>query len=149
MTAGKVPGKGSNKMNMKCAKVKRMLSLVLDNEAPIAVLAQVEQHIARCDACRREFEELKALKRLLISVPAPEMPSYLTAKTIARLRETEDSYRPVISVLWRIAAVLLIAVGLGLGVVIGRGLAGNGVISEEIATLNAEPSFEQFLTGER
>ncbi len=149
MTAGKVPGKGSNNMNMKCAKVRRMLSLVLDNEAPIAVMAQVEEHIARCAACRREFEELKAVKRLLTSVPAPEMPPYLTAKTIARLREAEKSYRPVVSVLWRIAALLLIVVGLGLGVVIGRGLTGNGVISEEIATLNAEPSFEQFLTGGR
>lgn len=136
-------------MKMKCDKVKRMLSLVLDGEAPAELRVAVEDHIERCAECRKEFQELKEIKALLQSMPSPEMPSYLTARTLARLREKESAHPGFIPVLWRIAAVLLVAVGLGLGVVIGQGLAGNGGTGDEIATLNAEPTLEEFLGGGR
>lgn len=148
-TAGKTQGKGSNNMKMNCAKVKRMLSLVLDGEAPAELRAAVEDHLERCAGCRKEFQELKEIKALLQSMPSPEMPSYLTARVLARLQEKESAQPGFIPVLWRIAAALLIAIGLGLGVVIGQGLAGNGGTGDEIATLNAEPTLEEFFGGGR
>ena len=136
-------------MNMKCNKVKKMLSSLLDNELPEEVRVDVEHHLARCEMCRRELEELKEIKMLLTSLPTPVLPGYLTSRIVARLQVTEIRHQVVSPLLWRVAAGLLITVGLWLGVMIGRGLAVNSGTNNVLATLNAEPSIDEFFAGWR
>jgi len=50
---------------MSCERFKPMLTGYLDGELDPAERAQVEQHLAGCEACARELEELTALKEEL------------------------------------------------------------------------------------
>lgn len=136
-------------MKMKCTKVKKMFSSLLDNELQKEVRVDVESHLGRCEMCRRDLEELKEIKTLLTSLPTPVMPGYLTSRIVARLQETEIRHQVVTPLVWRVAAGLLITVGLWLGVMVGGGLAVNGGTNNEIATLNAEPSIDEFFAGWR
>ncbi|MGQ9678766.1 MAG: anti-sigma factor family protein [bacterium] len=136
-------------MNMKCKKVQKLLSRLFDNELKEELRVAIENHLARCEMCRKDFEELKDLKAVLNSIPSPVVPYYLTTRIVAQLRKTDRPHQVVSPLVWRVAAGILITIGLGLGVIIGRGLAVNGSISDEIATLNAEPSIDEFFTGWR
>jgi anti-sigma factor RsiW len=46
-----------------------LLSAYIDHELPDADMAAVERHLAECDACRAEYEELRALSTLVRGLP--------------------------------------------------------------------------------
>ncbi len=48
-----------------------LLNAYLDGELQAARLQQVEEHLASCEDCRRELEELRRLSGLLQALPAP------------------------------------------------------------------------------
>ena len=103
--------------------------------------AAVEEHLARCVACREEVAELNAARDRLGAVPpealldelhdlpdedTPEPGDLLLRHTLRRVRaERARRYRP--KPLMAAAAVILAAVAVGGGVLIGRhGLAPAG-----------------------
>lgn len=49
-----------------------LLSAYIDQELPAADMAAVEQHLAACDTCRAEYEELRALSTLVRELPIYE-----------------------------------------------------------------------------
>lgn len=73
---------GNNNM---CAGMETKLAdLLLDPEnAP----AKVKTHVAACDGCQRELEELRATMGLMDAWEAPEPNPYWTTRFEARLRE--------------------------------------------------------------
>lgn len=67
-----------------CAKVKRILSRYIDNEATDADTALVRSHLERCLPCRQEFSALAGAKGLISGMERKVLPQdYL----ILRLRE--------------------------------------------------------------
>jgi hypothetical protein len=46
-----------------------LLSAYIDHELPAADMAAVEEHLAVCDACRAEYEELRGLSTLVRELP--------------------------------------------------------------------------------
>jgi predicted anti-sigma-YlaC factor YlaD len=48
-----------------CARVRRALSLVLDDEADAFDLRAVAVHIGRCEVCRRYLRDVSAITRQL------------------------------------------------------------------------------------
>jgi anti-sigma factor RsiW len=46
---------------------------------------RVQQHVAVCDACRRELEVWQGYSRELVRLPAPVAPKYLAERTSARV----------------------------------------------------------------
>jgi hypothetical protein len=61
-----------------------MADLLLD---PASAPAKVHEHVAGCENCRRELEELKATMGLLDGWKAPEPNPYFMTRMQARMRE--------------------------------------------------------------
>jgi hypothetical protein len=70
---------------LKCTEVAtRLADLLLDPEtAP----AKVVEHVAECESCRKELDELKAAVTLLDAWEAPEPSPYFLTRLDARMRE--------------------------------------------------------------
>jgi anti-sigma factor RsiW len=62
----------------------KLANLLLD---PAAAPAEVQEHVAGCDRCRRELDELRATISLLDTWKEPEPSPYFMTRMQARLRE--------------------------------------------------------------
>lgn len=72
------------------------LGALLDGELPQELAGEVGRHVAKCDACAAELEQVRALRERVrrIERPAPRAPDSLLARferarRLAR-REPED-----------------------------------------------------------
>ena len=72
------------KMNKCTAMETKLANLLLD---PSAASAELKQHVAGCDDCRRELDELRATMALMDAWKAPEPNPYFMTRMEARLRE--------------------------------------------------------------
>ncbi len=63
----------------------RLLSAYLDVELASEEMAEVRSHLADCPHCRAEMEELRATRRLLGSLEAPDLPQGFAADLWLRL----------------------------------------------------------------
>jgi hypothetical protein len=68
----------------------RLADLLLD---PETVPATVKTHVAECDGCRRELDELRATMSVMDAWEVPEPNPYFMTRFQARLRE-EKQARP-------------------------------------------------------
>ena len=66
----------------------RLADLLLD---PETVPAAVKTHVAECDGCRRELEELRATMSVMDAWEAPEPNPYFMTRFQARLREEQQA----------------------------------------------------------
>jgi len=72
------------KMSKCTAMETKLANLLLD---PSAASAEVKQHVAGCEDCRRELAELQATMALMDAWKAPEPNPYFMTRMEARLRE--------------------------------------------------------------
>jgi len=63
-----------------------LVNLLLD---PETVPATVKTHVAECDGCRRELDELRATMSVMDAWEAPEPNPYFMTRFQARLREEQ------------------------------------------------------------
>lgn len=61
-------------MPERCDAVEPLLSAYLDEELPPTERDRVAQHLARCDACAHDVEELRAVRTLARSLPVRCVP---------------------------------------------------------------------------
>ncbi len=66
----------------------KLAELLLD---PAQVPAKVHAHVADCEACRRELEELKATVGLLDAWEVPEPNPFFMTRMQARLRQEQEA----------------------------------------------------------
>jgi anti-sigma factor RsiW len=123
-------------MTMKCDEV-RLLLVSFANGALAGTRAEaVRQHVAACVRCREELAQLVADAELLRKEEKPEVPAYLGSRIMAGIRERQGQARPWLAAaapvgqyglsraMARVAAVVLVAVGVWVGTVLGRGMVG-------------------------
>jgi predicted anti-sigma-YlaC factor YlaD len=140
----------SNK-TMNCRQVKRLLPPSLDEELSGRVRDNVTTHLASCPACRSELEALKADIGLLELAGAPEVTPFLATRVLAEIRQRKAAlvrrgFRPG-WVLGAVGATMLIALSLGVGTLVGSGLAQGraGAAGDDIfTTATADPSLETY-----
>jgi hypothetical protein len=78
-----------NEMKNNCTGMESKLAdLLLD---PPSVSAKVHAHVAECDDCRGELEELKATMGLLDAWQVPEPSPFFMTRMQARMREERES----------------------------------------------------------
>ena len=145
----------SNK-TMNCGQVKRLLPPLLDEELSGGVRDGVTNHLASCPTCRTELQELQADLGILEQVKAPEVTPFLATRVMAEIRQRQTvvarrGFRPGL-VLAAMGAAMLVAVSLGVGTLVGSGLAQGraGASGDDIfTTATVDPSLEtyQSLTG--
>lgn len=100
---------------MACDEYKELLSAFLDGELLAEERTRAEAHLETCPECRRLFDELRAVDTHLAVLPritaSPDFGPRL-GKRIRRPRIV--TFRPAARIAWAAAAVVLVAVGLGL-----------------------------------
>jgi hypothetical protein len=70
-------------------ELRRRLSAYLEADLAAGERARIEEHLAGCPECRREYLELRHTVDLLRGLLEPEPPLDLAGRVIARLREGE------------------------------------------------------------
>lgn len=136
---------------MKCNEILRLLPPYLDGEVPGRVRDGIAAHLSSCPACRSEMEALKADVGLLELAGTPEVTPFLAARVMADIRQRQAipvrrGFRPG-WVLSMAAGVILVALSLGVGTLVGSGLAqgSTSTTGDDIfATATADPSLETY-----
>ena len=77
------------RMKTNCAGMDAKLADVLLD--PHAAPAKVQAHVAECEHCQGELEELKATMQLLDAWEAPEPSPYFLTRLGARMREEREA----------------------------------------------------------
>ena len=75
-----------------CKKFRLMADEYIEGELTAAEMREFEAHIAECEDCRKEFEELRALKEAIRSAEE-EMPEGLHSRIMASI-ESEPKKKP-------------------------------------------------------
>ena len=107
---------------MCCEQIERQLGRYVDKELSAAERNEVDDHLESCSGCRAELSELR---ELVGGIPNPEsasVPDSLWERIEHRLDQTERAVPPTLpmrrlrlqSVPWTIAAVVALAIGLGM-----------------------------------
>jgi anti-sigma factor RsiW len=134
--------------SMNCGQVKRLLPPFLDEELSGRVRENIASHLASCPACRTELEALKADIHFLKQTETPEVTPFLATRVMAEIRAGK---RPVPNGFGRLvgslAAVLVVAVSIGVGVLFGSGLAQTSAPIAENSTEAAVSYVESSTTG--
>ncbi len=126
-----------------CHEVIEKLNAYLDGELPSRAGAEVRDHLAACARCTAELEKLQRLNRALDElqgmVPPAQFPSRIRELALSRRQAADGSFalpddldeagslrrtrRALLSrVLTRVAAGVLVAGGLWMGLSLGGGL---------------------------
>ncbi len=136
---------------MKCDEVRLLLVSFADGALADARAEAVRAHVAGCAGCREELAQLAADAELLRREEKPEVPAYLGSRIIAGIRDRQAEAKPWLAaaapvgqhglsrVMARVAAVVLVAVGVWLGTALARGIAGpQQSLPERLAQLGIE-----------
>ncbi len=121
---------------MDCKDAQRRFNAYLDGELPAETSALVHEHLRECPRCSEELGRHRALQRLMDGLPGMTVPQGFASSVRARAaRRLSTVGQPILvaprrpaPILARLAAVLVVAVGVMLG----------GLMSSSIAHLQAE-----------
>lgn len=110
---------------MKCKQVQCLLSAYSDGELAGKSQVAIEAHLGECPACRSELEAMAADRQTLRLVSAVEHPAFMMTRVIAEVRSRPGARREFAlgRVLSTAAAVLVVAASIGVGTLVGTGLA--------------------------
>jgi len=129
---------------MECQAVQEQLSAWLDDELSEATGAMLTAHLARCEACRREWRQLQALDAALGNLAEP-VPVGLAEKVAAKVR------RPRRRSGWQATALAAcLVLGIALGGTMARSFYGGAAPNEggaEVASLEVFHDFPQGSLG--
>jgi hypothetical protein len=79
---------------MNCAEIHERVALAAYGELPDDQVHQLERHLAGCEPCRTERDQLLALKTLASAYPVLEPNPNLVARSRTRLEEALDALPP-------------------------------------------------------
>jgi hypothetical protein len=89
----RVTGTGK-KMGLQCPKAKQLFSPYLDGAVTGTEMLALQDHLAACAACDREYQALRRTQELLVSVGRPKVPADLGLKLrLAVSREAAPARR--------------------------------------------------------
>ncbi len=129
---------------MKCDEVKLLLVSLADGALRERESQVVQAHVVTCASCRQESELLKADAELLRRDVRPEVPAYLATRIMAEVRARQHQARPWFGLspsLARIAAVVLVVVGVWVGTILGQGLVSSRPsLRNRLAQMESEAS---------
>jgi anti-sigma factor RsiW len=130
---------------MECQAIREQLSAWLDQELDAGVEAILTAHLEGCEACQREWRQLRALDAALSNLAAPAAPMGLAERVAAKIR------RPRRRQGWQSAALAAcLVLGIALGGTVARSFYGTAAPSEtgaEVASLEVFRDFPQGSLG--
>ncbi len=139
---------------MNCELAHERIVLAAYGELPDDATHELERHLATCQECGQEREQLRALKLLAEAHPVEEVPANLVARSRIRLEEALDALPPkrwferLLDTLRNnaaslqtapIAAALLLLVGAGAGSLGGYHIAQSKAARADAALQSTRP----------
>jgi anti-sigma factor RsiW len=113
--------KETMELKISCKTCRSHLADLLLDESYASAHPETAAHMATCEGCRTEWDELQATYALLDSWTAPEPSAYFDARLHARLREARESAPEG---LWgRMRSFVLFSTGRGLRPALAGALA--------------------------
>ncbi len=94
--------------HLTCRVTQKLLQLYVDGDLRTSDATAVEEHVAACHDCRRQFTALKRTVLLLESLPYEPAPAFSLARTMAAVRRDRDRRRSVSG--WWVTGTLVAAV---------------------------------------
>jgi predicted anti-sigma-YlaC factor YlaD len=73
-----------------------MMSARLDGHLDRADMSRLRDHVTSCDACRVEWQKMKALDQLFRSAPMWDAPPYLHIRVTSRIERRERARRAIV-----------------------------------------------------
>lgn len=121
---------------MKCEDFRELISLYIDDELDEANKNELIKHLENCPLCRKEYEELKALKEMLGKIGDEELPENFHNELMAKIKPAKEKTKKKKFVWSRysslaasICAVLLVG-----GALVGMDAAGMKASSADAAS---------------
>lgn len=90
-------------------RARELLSAYLERDLEEVARTGVEAHLADCDRCGAELQDLRATVALLRRLPAPEPPLHLATRVMARIADGEARPAGLRAWLAKLAAPLVAA----------------------------------------
>ena len=138
---------------MDCKLVYNNLIGFVEDTLPAALSVEMRKHIASCELCQKLVENVAATYTVYDNVPSPEVNPFIYTRIEQKLKnkfQTQIINKPVF--IWKlqpIAATILIFIGIGLGIFIGKNLSNTTaaiVTQDKNEVLNTYAS-EYYITG--
>jgi len=114
---------------MTCEDVRRDLDAYVDRELDGEASGAVQAHVNECAACRRRIAERETLGRLVRAAPFYPATDRLRARVSAQAARS-TSMRRLLP--WAAAAVLVVSVGGGIGLLRSSEARGNAIAGEVV-----------------
>ncbi len=114
---------------MKCPDIHDRLGAYLDGELNPAEAEVVREHLAKCRRCARVLEEHRRLDQLLDSQEGISAPPDFVARVRSAAEKRAEPVKLFAAegtwnrTLFRVAALLVLAIGLGFGLVAGNSVS--------------------------
>ena len=135
---------------MRCSTAGKYLSSYIDSELAAKEVALLESHLAKCDRCTGELEQMRQLQGLFRQARTFSAPPAFRAKVMDKVIEQpakEFSFFPVFIRFVEVGAfVLAITVGIMSGGTLINAFVPNNVGEQVIASLSLE-TFEAMPPG--
>jgi anti-sigma factor RsiW len=71
---------------MNCKKVLSRLHAYLDEEMPVKLIREMEEHVSCCPSCRSQVARIRQVSDLLDSLTVPPMPQEFAARVMSEAR---------------------------------------------------------------
>lgn len=118
---------------MQCHEIRSFLNPLIEGELDGPQTAELEAHLASCQACRSELEGLKRSVRLVESLPLLSTPPRLVSRVMTQVLQREEAHTAAGGIWgWILAAVLS-----GLGSLLLYGYLGEAGLPWDASTLEA------------
>ncbi len=78
---------------MNCKQCNELLSQYIDLEVTPQDKVKIDQHLETCQACKTEYEELKAVSEMLKELPMKELPEGFEAELHEKLVEASQEMK--------------------------------------------------------
>jgi predicted anti-sigma-YlaC factor YlaD len=117
---------------MRCSEIQRKLSPYIDNEMTDPQKKEIKNHLAICENCQRDYQDLLESWELLDALPKPEPAPFLYTRIQTRL--SEKSKGKQYGRLERFFVPLSATAAVIIGIVIGSIVGANGEVSNTVST---------------
>lgn len=135
---------------MKCKHVHKNFIEYIEHTLSEPLSTALHDHLDNCPECKMLFKNILNTYSVFNNLPKPEINPYFYTKIEQRLKSKNQDLSLSSFVLKRLQPVIasvIIILGIGLGILIGKGLASTNLINKDRTSILDAYASEYYLSG--